>query len=299
MQLYDREKAMIASFYDKTTGSFQYVLIDKATRSAAIVDPVLDYDEKAGATGTKNADAIADFVAREGLKVVRVLDTHPHADHFSAAPYLAGKFGAPTAIGRKVIEVQKLWKALYGLTDFPADGSQWDALFDAGDTLDVGEIKGRVLFSPGHTLASVSYVFGDVAFIHDTLMVPDSGTSRADFPGGDARALWRSIREILDLPGDTALFVGHDYGKGGREPYGMATVAQQRAENIHVKDGISEEEFVRLRAERDAKLPLPKLMLAALQVNIRGGRLPDPEACGRSFLKIPLNHFAPRCSDDG
>ena len=297
MKIYERERAAVASFYDKSTGSFQYVLVDKATRSAVIIDPVLDYDEKAAATRTNNADKIAAYVQQEGLKVSWVLDTHPHADHFSAAPYLAQKLGAPTGIGRNVIEVQKLWKDLYGLDGFPADGHQWDRLFDAGDSLEVGELTGRVLFSPGHTLASISYVFEDVAFIHDTLMVPDSGTSRADFPGGDSHALYRSIREILDLPGETALFVGHDYGKGGREPYGLTTVAETRASNIHVRDGIDEAEFVRLREERDAKLPLPKLMLAALQVNIRGGRLPEPEANGHSYLRIPLNRFEPKETD--
>jgi glyoxylase-like metal-dependent hydrolase (beta-lactamase superfamily II) len=293
MEIFDRDKALVASFYDKKTGSFQYVITDRASRSSAIIDPVLDFDEKAGATSTRNADQIAKYIEDERLKVEWVLDTHPHADHFSAAPYLAEKLDAPRAIGEKVVGVQKLWKDIYSLPDFPADGSQWDQLFAEGDTLRVGELEGRVLFSPGHTMASISYVFGDVAFVHDTLMVPDSGTSRADFPGGDAHALYRSIREVLDLPGDTALFVGHDYGKGGREPMCMATVAQHRAENIHVRDGIDEEEFVRIRSERDATLPLPGLMLAALQVNIRGGRLPEPDADGRSFLKIPLNYFEP------
>lgn len=177
------------------------------------------------------------------------------------------------------------------MPDFPADGSQWDRLFDADETFGVGGLIGRVLFSPGHTLASISYVFDDFAFIHDTMMVPDSGTSRADFPGGDAHVLYGSIRQILELPGETALFVGHDYGEGGREPYGMATVTEQRLGNIHVKDGIDEAEFVQLRTERDAELPLPKLMLAALQVNIRGGRLPEPEANGHSYLRIPMNRF--------
>ena len=174
-----------------------------------------------------------------------------------------------------------MWKDIYCLPDFPTDGSQWNRLFAAGDTFRVGELEGHALFSPGHTLASISYVFGDVAFVHDTLMVPDSGTSRADFPGGDAHALYRSIREILALPGNTATFVGHDYGKDGRETMCMATVAQHRAQNVHVRDGILEEEFVRIRKERDATLPLPDLMLAALQVNIRGGRLPEPECSGR------------------
>ncbi len=293
MEIFDRDKAVVAAFYDKKTGSYQYVITDKATRSAAIVDPVLDFDEKAAATSTRNADEIAAYVQAERLKVEWILDTHPHADHFSAAPYLAEKFGAPRAIGEKVVGVQQLWKDIYGLPDLPTDGRQWDRLFAAGDTVRVGDLEGRVLFSPGHTLASISYVFGDVAFVHDTLMVPDSGTSRADFPGGDAHALYRSIREILGLPGDTVLFVGHDYGKGGREPMCMATVAQHRAGNIHVKDGIDEKQFVRTRTERDATLPLPGLMLAALQVNIRGGRLPEPESDGRSFLKVPLNYFEP------
>ena len=293
MKIYDQKRATVAALYDKKTGSYQYVITDKGTRSAAIVDPVLDYDEKAAATGTRNADAIIAYVEAEALKVVWILDTHPHADHFSAAPYLAEKLGAPRAIGEKVVGVQKLWKDIYGLPDFPTDGSQWDRLFAVGDTFRVGELEGRVLFSPGHTLASISYVFGDVAFVHDTLMVPDSGTSRADFPGGDAHALYRSIREILDLPSDTALFVGHDYGKDGREPMCMATVAQHRATNIHVRDGIDEEQFVKARTDRDATLPLPGLMLAALQVNIRGGRLPEPESNGRSFLKVPLNYFKP------
>ena len=293
MEIFDREKAVVAAFHDKKTGSWQYVITDKATRSAAVIDPVLDYDEKAAATSTRNADEIVSYIENERLKVEWILDTHPHADHFSAAPYLAEKLGAPRAIGKEVVGVQKLWKDIYCLPDLPADGSQWDRLFAAGDTVRIGELEGRVLFSPGHTLASISYVFGDVAFVHDTLMMPDAGTSRADFPGGDAHALYRSIREILDLSGDTALFVGHDYCKDGRDPMCMATVAQHRADNIHVKDGIDEAEFVRSRKERDAKLPLPELMLAALQVNIRGGRLPEPECDGRSFLKVPLNYFEP------
>ncbi|THG37579.1 MBL fold metallo-hydrolase [Sphingomonas olei] len=288
---YRHEGMTVASLHDERTGSFQYVVVDQATKAAAIVDPVLDFDPRAGATSTTNADLILDYVRENGLTVEWVLDTHPHADHFSAAPYIAGKTGGRTAIGAKVVEVQKLWQAIYCLPDLPVDGSQWDTLFADGDAFRIGSLDARVMLSPGHTLASVSYVVGDAAFVHDTLMVPDSGTSRADFPGGDARALWRSIRAILDLPPDTATYVGHDYGKDGREVVGRSTVAEQRRDNIHVRDSIEEAEFVATREKRDATLPLPDLMLAALQINIRGGRLPEAEACGTAFLKVPLNHF--------
>ena len=262
---YSHEGMTVASFHDERTGSFQYVVVDGTTKGAAIIDPVLDFDPRAGATSTTNADRILDYVAAKGLTVEWVLDTHPHADHFSAAPYLAGKTGGRTAIGAKVTEVQKLWQNIYCLPDLRVDGSQWDKLFAHGETFRIGSLEARVMFSPGHTLASITYVVGDAAFVHDTLMVPDSGTSRADFPGGDARALWRSIRAILELPPGTATYVGHDYGKDGREVIGRSTVADQRQHNIHVRDGIDEETFVATREARDATLPLPNLMLAALQ----------------------------------
>ena len=288
---YRHEGMTVASLHDERTGSFQYVVVDDATKVAAIIDPVLDYDPRAGATSTRNADLILDYVRAKGLTVEWLLDTHPHADHFSAAPYLAGKTGGKTAIGEKVVEVQKLWQDIYCLPDLPVDGSQWDKLFADGETFRIGSLDARVMLSPGHTLASITYVVGDAAFVHDTLMVPDSGTSRADFPGGDAHALWRSIRAILDLAPATTTYVGHDYGKDGREVNGRATVAEQRRDNIHVRDGIDEAEFVATREKRDATLPLPDLMLAALQVNIRGGRLPNAEPCGTAFLKVPLNRF--------
>lgn len=295
----ERPDSLVAAFHDSKTGSWQYVIQDKRSDSAAIIDPVWNYDEKAGAVSTESADEIAAWIERSRLKVEWILDTHPHADHFSAAPYLAERFGAPRAIGEKVVDVQRLWSGIYCLDDLACDGSQWDRLFAEGDTLRIGSLEGRVLFSPGHTMASISFVFGSSAFVHDTLMMPDSGSSRADFPGGDAHALWRSIREILSLPADTALFVGHDYGKDGRDPACMATVAEHRSSNVHVRDGVSEDAFVKLRTERDATLPLPNLMLAALQVNIRGGRLPEPDTCGRSFLKIPLNYFTPPAPSPG
>lgn len=287
--------AQVAALHDEKTGSWQYVVSDPDTGMAAIIDPVWDFDERAAATSTRNADALVDHVREAGLKVEWILDTHPHADHFSAAPYLHEKLGAPTAIGEKVRGVQALWKDIYRLPEsFPTDGRQWDRLFVDGDTFLVGGLEGRVMFSPGHTLASITYVIGGCAFVHDTLMMPYAGTSRADFPGGDARALYSSIQDILALPEDTGVFVGHDYGPNHHEPACFSTVAEQRRDNIHVGGGRSEAGFVALRSARDATLPLPDLMLYALQVNIRGGVLPCEEADGRVFFRIPANYFPAR-----
>lgn len=283
------QKPEVTGFFDPRTWSVQYVAADPAAKECAIVDPVLDFDEKSGQTGTANADRILEFVASKGYRVAWILDTHPHADHFSAAHYLKGRTGAPTAIGEKVVEVQKLWKALYNWPDFPADGSQWDRLFAHGDTFRVGNIEARVMFSPGHTLASVTYVIGDAAFVHDTIFMPDSGTARADFPGGSAKVLWRSIQDILALPDETRLFTGHDYQPDGREPLWESTVAEQKAQNTHLSTCRTEAEFTALREARDRTLPMPKLILHALQVNIRGGRLPEPEENGTRYLKIPLD----------
>jgi glyoxylase-like metal-dependent hydrolase (beta-lactamase superfamily II) len=279
----------VTGFYDKPTGSIQYIVADPATGRCAIIDPVLDFDEKSGATSTRNADALLDFVDRNGLAVEWVLDTHPHADHFSAAHYLSKKTGAPTAIGARITEVQKLWKVIYNWPDFPADGSQWDRLFSEGETFAIGNIPAKVLFSPGHTLASISYVIGDAAFVHDTIFMPDSGTARADFPGGSAERLWHSIQEILALPDETQLFTGHDYMPNGRDPVWKSTVAEQRETNSHISKCKTQAEFVMLREARDKTLPMPRLILHALQVNINGGRLPEPEANGQRYLKFPLN----------
>ena len=284
----------VRAFFDRPTGSLQYVFHDPATMQGAIVDPVWNYDPAAGAVTTESADEILAYVREQGIGIAWILDTHPHADHFSAAPYLAEKLGAPRAIGEKVTGVQRLWQELYHLPDLPTDGRQWDRLFADGDTFEVGEIPVRVMFSPGHTLASITYVAGDAAFVHDTLMKPESGTSRADFPGGSTEQLWDSIRAILDLPAETRLYPGHDYPQAGQAPQYMATVAEHRLRNRHVKDGISREEFLAMRTERDATLPLPDRMLAALQINIRGGRLPEAEADGRHYLKIPVGRFEPR-----
>lgn len=285
-------KPEVKGFFDKRTFSIQYVVADPETRKCAIIDPVLDFDEKSGATATRNADAILDHVRAEGLSVEWILDTHPHADHFSAARYLKEKTGAPTAIGEKVIEVQKLWKGYYNWPDFPADGSQWDRLFAEGEQFAVGDIPARILFSPGHTLASITYVIGDAAFVHDTLFMPDSGTARADFPGGNAARLWQSIQQILALPDATRIFTGHDYQPGGREPLWESTVGEQKEKNIHVARCRTEDEFVEIREARDRTLPMPKLILHALQVNMNGGRLPEPESNGRRYLKFPLDLLA-------
>jgi glyoxylase-like metal-dependent hydrolase (beta-lactamase superfamily II) len=280
---------VVKAFFDKRTFSLQYVVSDPQTRKCAIVDPVLDFDEKSGSTATINADAILDYIRTEGLEVEWILDTHPHADHFSAARYLKARTGAPTAIGEKVVEVQKLWKGFYNWPQFPADGSQWDKLFAEGETFKVGTLDARVLFSPGHTLASITYVIGDAAFVHDTLFMPDSGTARADFPGGSASRLWDSIQEILALPDETRIFVGHDYQPGGREPRWESTVAEQKAANTHMSKCHTREDFVAVREARDKTLAMPKLILHALQVNMNGGRLPEPEANGKRYLKFPLD----------
>jgi glyoxylase-like metal-dependent hydrolase (beta-lactamase superfamily II) len=283
-------RPLVDAFFERRTCSVQYVVSDPASRCCALVDPVLDYDEKSGCTATNSADALLAFVRERGLTVEWILDTHPHADHFSAASYLKEQTGARTAIGEHVVDVQRLWNEIYNLSDsFPADGSQWDRLFGDGDVFRLGDMEGRVLFSPGHTLASITYIVGNAAFIHDTLFMPDFGTARCDFPGGDAGALWRTIQRILALPDDLRLFSGHDYMPGGRAPAWESTVTSQRTHNIHLAQVETEAEFVAFRKARDATLSMPKLILHALQVNMAGGRLPPPEHNGKRYLKIPLD----------
>ena len=282
-------KPIVRGFYDPCTFSVQYVAACPATRRCAIIDPVLDYDEKAGATATHSADAILAHVVAEGLEVEWILDTHPHADHFSAAAYLKERTGAPTAIGARVTEIQQLWRALYDWPDLRCDGSQWDRLFKEDETFRVGEVEGRILFSPGHTLASITYVLGNAAFVHDTLFMPDSGTARADFPGGSAARLYESIEAILALPDATRLFTGHDYRPDGRKACWESTVAEQKGSNSHFASRPTRDAFIALREARDRTLPMPRLILSALQVNLRAGRLPEVNGDGRRFLKIPLN----------
>ncbi|MBU2961727.1 MBL fold metallo-hydrolase [Citreicella sp. C3M06] len=289
------QSPIVKSFWDETTGSWQYVFHDPATMKGAIVDPVLDFDPQAAAILTGNAQRILSYIADTGIEIVWILDTHPHADHLTAAHWLKDKLGAPQAIGEMVTGVQRLWKGIYNFgEDFPTDGAAWDRLWADGECFMVGEIPVTVMFSPGHTLASVSYVAGDAAFVHDTFMMPDSGTSRADFPGGSSAELYATLMRILSLPDDTRLYVGHDYAPDGRAAACWATVAEHKASNIHLKDAPSEDEYCKIRDERDATLPLPKLMLAALQINTRGGRMPPAEDNGRSYLKIPLGYFEPR-----
>lgn len=286
----------VTGFFDHRTFSVQYVVADPETGKCALIDPVLDFDPKSGAIATGNADRLLEHVRAHDLEVEWILDTHPHADHFSAAHYLQQQTGAPTAIGERVIEVQRLWKAIYDFDDdeLAVGGAYWDRLFADGDRFRLGSIDARVMLSTGHTLASVTYVIGDAAFVHDTLFMPDFGTARADFPGGDAGELWRSIQAILSLPDDTRVFVGHDYMPGGREPAWESTVAEHKRRNPHVRDVADEAEYVRLRNERDAGLPMPALILFSLQVNTRGGRLPAPHANGRRYLRIPVDALEPK-----
>lgn len=286
----DRGSPIVTGFFEPRTSSIQYIVADPETRCCAIIDPVLDFDPKSGATATRSADLLLAHISGTGYSLTWILDTHPHADHFSAAGYLKEKTGALTGTGEKVIEVQKLWKGIYNLPEsFPTDGSQWDRLLADGDRFSIGALTMEAMFTPGHTLSSITYVAGDAAFVHDTLLMPDGGTARADFPGGSASVLWNSIQRILTLPDDTRLFTGHDYKPGGREPRWESTVARQKADNIHLQQAPTEAAYVALREDRDRGLAMPRLILQALQVNLRGGRLPEPESNGRRYLKIPLN----------
>ena len=280
---------IVQGFHDARTSSIQYIVACPATGRCAIIDPILDYDEKSGSVATTSAHALLAHVKAHDLTLAWILDTHPHADHLSAAAYLKQRTGAPIATGARIRDVQALWAEIYGFRDFRCDGSQWDRLFEDEDTFFIGDLPVRVMHSPGHTLASISFVVGDAAFIHDTLLMPDTGTARADFPGGSAARLHASIERILALPDTTRLFVGHDYGQGGREPRWESTVGEQKAGNIHAGGGIGVEAFVALREARDRTLPMPRLILQALQVNINAGRLPEKDAAGRRFLVLPLD----------
>jgi glyoxylase-like metal-dependent hydrolase (beta-lactamase superfamily II) len=283
-------KPNIEAFFDPVTGTVSYVVYDESGGRCAIIDPVLDYDPKASRTSTGGADKLVAFILNKRLTTEWILETHAHADHLSAAYYLKRKLGGKTAIGKEIPIVQKTFKKIFNLgPEFAPDGKHFDHLFAAGEVLTIGKLTAKVIFTPGHTPADLSYQCEDAIFVGDTLFMPDVGTARADFPGGDARQLFRSIQKLLEFPPTTHLFMCHDYPPPGREPRWETTVAEQRASNIHAHDGVSEDEFVSMRTARDRTLAMPTLLLPSVQVNVRAGQMPPPEENGVSYLKIPLN----------
>lgn len=280
----------VVAFFDKATSSLSYLVRDPGSKSCAIIDPVLDFDYASGRVSQESADRIVDRVRGDGLAVEWLIETHVHADHLSAAPYLKGKLGGRIAIGGGISLVQNIFGDIFAEgPEFSRDGRQFDHLFQDGETYRIGNLEARVMSTPGHTPACMTHVIGDAAFVGDTLFMPDGGTARADFPGGDARALYRSIQRILALPPATRIFVCHDYQPDGRELAWQTTVAEQRARNVHVGAGVSEDDFVALREARDETLRQPKLIIPSLQINMKAGRLPDPDGRGRRFLKVPLD----------
>jgi len=280
----------VQPFFDPVTGTVTYLVFQSGRQECAVIDPVLDYDPKAGRTSTTNADKVIEFVRQRGLRVQLILETHAHADHLSAAHYLRRELGGKIAIGEHICTVQGVFKKLFNLEPgFDVDGSQFDHLFREDEEFSVGGLTAKALYVPGHTPADTAYQIGDSVFVGDTLFMPDVGTARCDFPGGDAHRLYGSIRKLLDLPGDTRLFMCHDYPPEGRKPEWETTVLAQRAHNIHVHDGVTEEQFVSTREGRDATLAMPVLILPSVQVNIRAGEFPPAEENGISYLKIPLN----------
>lgn len=280
----------IQAFFDNATWTVSYVVFDQPGGHCALVDSVLDYDPKSGRTHTVSADKLIDFVKAQNLQVQWILETHAHADHLSAAHYLRKQLGGKIAVGAAIAQVQKVFKGIFHLEPgFSTDGSQFDHLLHDGEQFSIGNLTATALAVPGHTPACMAYQVSDAVFVGDTLFMPDVGTARCDFPGGSAHALYRSVRRLLSLPGETRLFMCHDYPPGDRAPAWECTVADQRQRNIHVRDGISEDAFAELRTRRDATLDMPVLILPAVQVNIRAGDMPPPEANGVSYLKIPVN----------
>jgi len=283
-------KPEVTAFFDEATNTISYVVKDPATNACAIVDSVMDIDYAAGRIAYEHADAMIAFVKEHGLTCEWLIETHVHADHLSAAPYIQGKLGGKLGIGENITIVQETFGKVFNEgTEFQRDGSQFDRLFKDGDSYTIGTMRAFAIHTPGHTPACMTHVIGDAAFVGDTLFMPDGGTARADFPGGDARALYRSIKRLLELPGEMRLFMCHDYGPNGREIRWETTVADERAHNIHVKDGTSEDAFVEMREARDATLDMPRLIIPSLQVNMKAGQLPEPDPTGKRFLKVPLN----------
>jgi glyoxylase-like metal-dependent hydrolase (beta-lactamase superfamily II) len=285
------QKPDVTAFFDEPTNTASYAVVDPATRECALVDSVLDYDQASGRTDKRSADAMVAFVRDHGLNARWILETHVHADHLSAAPYLKQRLGGELAIGRGITVVQDVFGKIFNAgTEFQRDGSQFDRLFADGDAFKLGGIDCRVMHTPGHTPACVTYVVGDAAFVGDTLFMPDFGTARCDFPGGDARQLYRSIRRIFELPDETRLFLCHDYKAPGRDEYRWeTTVGEEKRQNVHVREGVTEDEFVAMRTARDKTLGMPRLILPSVQVNMRAGQLPPPEEDGRRYLKIPVD----------
>ena len=284
---------IIRAFFVEPTNTVSYIVADPKTKRAAVIDPVLDYDHRSGKATTKSADAIVAVAAAEGFIVDWVLETHAHADHLSGAPYIKLKTGAKVGIGEHIREVQRIFRPVFNATDLKGDGSEFDHLFKDGERYSLGTLEVEVMHVPGHTPADVAYKIADAVFVGDTLFMPDYGTARADFPGGSARQMYRSIKKLLALPPTTRLFMCHDYKAAGRDYYAWeTTVAEERAKNPQIKDGISEDEFVAMREARDAKLEAPLLLMPSIQVNIRAGKLPPSEANGVRYLKIPVQLVA-------
>ena len=285
----DRNNPIVTAFFDEATFTVSYVVKDPDSTSCAIVDSVLDFDNAAGRTDTRSADEIIAYVRKNGLKVEWLLETHVHADHLSAAPYLQREVGGKIGIGENITVVQDVFGKVFNAgTEFQRDGSQFDVLFKEQDRFEIGGLTGQVLHTPGHTPACLTYVIGDAAFVGDTLFMPDFGTARCDFPGGSAEIIWESIQKILSLPDDTRIFVGHDYKAPGRDDYAWETTVAAEKANVHLA-GNSKEDFVALREARDATLGMPKLIIPSIQVNMRAGRMPEPEDNGRTYLKVPVN----------
>ncbi len=286
-------KACIEAFFDPNTSTWSYVVSDPATRQCALIDTVLDYDPASGRTALHSAERLAAHVCQHDLSVQWILETHVHADHLSAAPWLQERFGGTLAIGNHITQVQEVFGTLFNTEDgFATDGSQFDQLFSDGEAFQVGNLPARAIHTPGHTPACMSYLIGDALFVGDTLFMPDYGTARCDFPGGDARTLYRSIRKLFELPDETRVFLCHDYLAPGRDEHHYeTTIGASRRDNIHIHNGISEDEFVAMRTARDATLDMPALILPSVQVNMRAGELPPAEANGVQYLKIPLNRL--------
>ncbi|MCS3725314.1 MBL fold metallo-hydrolase [Bradyrhizobium betae] len=282
-------KPIIRAFFDEPTNTISYLVADPATQAAAVIDPVLDYDHNSGAVDTRSVRAILHTAEEAGYRVIWVLETHAHADHLSGAPYIKAKTGARIGIGEYIRDVQRIFRPVFNATDLATDGSDFDHLFKDGEHFLLGELDVEVLHTPGHTPADISYKIGDAVFVGDTIFMPDYGTARADFPGGDAQRLYRSIRRLLALAPETRLFMCHDYKAPGRDEYAWeTTVAEQRNKNVHVKEGVTEDEFVGMRSKRDATLAAPRLLLPSIQVNIRAGKFPPKQANGVHYLQIPV-----------